>query len=272
MTQILVLFIFSYCSNEREPELLSRKDILELSFYHDFPHFQSKIEQQLLKKSGIKSATFITTRPPKNEIDSTTYLTYDNEGRIINRTTSECTTAGCLPYITRQEYIYNDNKISRMDDYVFKRKYKNALDYWAVSDTNKLSKFDWEDYTYNNDTIMVESGSQKWKYAADANGLIIYKYNLAKTNDQIQETNYQHTSSDIIGRTKSSIFDHSFKFSFKVINDNKAQFIQKLDANNFYIREYLFDSKGLLAEIITYADDNMLSKTKITYGYYKKRT
>jgi hypothetical protein len=251
--------------NEQKTTQLNKQDILELAFSYHFQHFQSPLEQQLLVKYKIKAAAFVTERILKNEIDSTTYLLFDELGNIKSRTTTECTTVGCLPFRIRQEYIYNDNRISKIIDYTFKYKYKYVLDYWKLRDTNNLSIFDWEDYVYNNDTIKIESGSQAFEYVIDKNGNVISKKLRRKSNDQISEVKYHHKNSKIVWEIKNDLPDKSSEVNYTVNEDNKVLFTRKITKHKIYSIEYIFNDKGLLEEIINYENGNIESKTKVKY-------
>jgi len=257
--------------NEQKTTQVNKQDILELAFSYHFQHFQSPLEQQLLVKYKIKAAAFVTERILKNEIDSTTYLLFDELGNIKSRTTTECTTVGCLPFRIRQEYIYNDNRISKIIDYTFKYKFKYVLDYWMLRDTNNLSIFDWEDYVYNNDTIKIESGSQAFEYVIDINGNVISKKLRAKSNDQISEVKYHHSNSNIVWEIKNDLPSKSSEVNFKVTDNNKVLFTRKITPQKIYSTEYIFNGEGLLAEILDYLNSNIESKTKVTYTIYKDK-
>ena len=264
--QFLILCLFISCTNEKKTIPINKQDILEIVFSYHFQHFQSPLEQQLLKKFKIRSAAFVTERILKNEIDSTTYLLFDDVGHIKSRTTTECTTVGCLPYRIRQEYIYSNDKISKINDYTFKYKYKSVSEYWMLRDTNALSIFDWEDYAYNNDTIRIESGSQAFEYVIDKNGNVISKKLRAKTNDQTLEVKYHHTDSNIVWEIKNDLPDKSSEVNYKVTDNNKVLFTRKFTPQKIYSTEYIFNDKGLLLEIINYENGNIESKTKVIYS------
>jgi hypothetical protein len=254
------------CTKEQKSIPINKQDILEIAFSHNFQHFQSALEQQLFAKYNIKSAAYITERISTNEIDSTTYLVFDKLGRIKSRTTTECTTIGCLPYRIRQEYIYNDNRISKINDYTFKYKYKDVSEYWMLRDTNELSKFDWEDYIYEKDTIRIESGSQAFEYVIDKNGNVISKKIRVKTNNQKSEVGYHHTGSKIVWVIKGYRPDKSSEVNYKLIDENKVLFTIKMTPQKIYSTEYIFADNGLLVEIINYENGNTESKTKVKYG------
>jgi hypothetical protein len=269
--QFLILYLLISCTNEQKSAAINKKDILEIAFSYHFQHFQSPLEQQLLLKYKIKSAAFVTERILKNEIDSTTYLFYDKEGRLKSRTTTECTTVGCLPYRIRQEYIYNGNRINRINDYTFKYKYKYVSYYWMLSDLNALSIFDWEDYIYKNDTIRIESGSQAFEYVVDKNENIISKKLRTKTNNQMVEVEYHHSNSNIVWEIKNDLPDKSSEVNYKVTDNNKVLFTRKITPQKIYSTEYIFNGEGLLAEILDYVNNNIESKTKVTYTIYKDK-
>ena len=276
IVQFFILLVLCSCSNERNPVTLNKHEILEVAFSHHFAHFQSNIEQKLFKKYGVKSVSFIIDGKAKNNIDSVEYLTYDKDGRIISRTTSECSTEGCLSYIIRQTFIYANNKIKQMNDYKFKDKHKSFLYYWMVNDSSELSKFDSDDYSYNDNIILIESGSLIWKFITDKNGNITYSYQYDKLTNNVVEVKYWHNNSDVIGQQKIGVTDPKFHFfdSLQVFNDNivKLKLLISLNPDKYSTFEYIFNSKGLLTEVINYEDGKFINRIKLTYTYYKDRT
>ena len=125
---------------------------------------------------------FIKEYVDSARIDSLTYLEFDSEGKLVQRTTDDVTSVGCLPKTIRQIFIYDKGKLKRVDNYTFKYKTNSMFEKWMEDDTLNLSKFDYEDYTYRGDTIIVESGYAIWKYVVDKDGNIIKRILKIKNN------------------------------------------------------------------------------------------
>lgn len=239
--------------------------MLEIAFYYGQHHFQSETEINLLKKHKIKSASVLIERISKNETDSVTYLSYNNKGQITSRVTTECTTVGCLPYIIRQEFVYDKDRIKQLNDYTFKYKYDSVIDYWSVTDTNKLLLFDWEDYTYDADTAWVESGAFTWKHLINEQGNVLRKLHGAKATNQNAISNYIYSDSSIVTKIKNTSHDSVFVHLLTVTDDNKILETIDFGEDRFFEREYIFDSRGLLSELLNYLNGELTSKTKIKY-------
>lgn len=266
---LVMLSFLNSCKTEDQLFQLDKEKMLEIALYQKNYHLQSDVEVDLIKKHNIKSASFITERFLTNETDSTTYLLYNHEGYLISRVTTECTTVGCLPYVIKQEFTYENNKIKQMKDYTFKRKYKTVSEYWAVKDANELSKFDWEDFTYKLDTIRVESGAFVWCYVFNSNGKLIAQTERAKTNNQIMKSLYNYSNSNISINYTDSIQDSVIIVNYKVVENNKVRFQRRMNADVIFSVEYLFDSKGLLKEKTSYENEKQISRTTITYSKFE---
>ena len=178
-----ILIVFYSCHSDlvtKEYETTILKNAVSFSI----PEFQNNEEIELIKKHKVKSVSYIAQNISVNEIDSLTFVEYDIDGKILRRTTKENTTQGCLPYMMRQEFTYEVNRIKKVTDYTFKFVANSTLENWLLRDTTKLEMFDWEDYTYNGDTVIVESGFAIHTYFKDDKGNIIKRTTLAKTNKQ----------------------------------------------------------------------------------------
>ena len=178
-----ILIVFYSCHSDlvtKEYETTILKNAVSFSI----PEFQNNEEIELIKKHKVKSVSYIAQNISVNEIDSLTFVEYDIDGKILRRTTKENTTQGCLPSMMRQEFTYEVNRIKKVTDYTFKFVANSTLENWLLRDTTKLEMFDWEDYTYNGDTVIVESGFAIHTYFKDDKGNIIKRTTLAKTNKQ----------------------------------------------------------------------------------------
>jgi hypothetical protein len=239
--------------------------MLEIAFYYDQHHFQSEAEISLLKKHKIKFASVLIERVLKNETDSVTFLNYNNKGQITSRVTTECATVGCLPYIIRQEFIYESDRIKQLNDYTFKYKYDSVIDYWSVNDTSKLLLFDWEDYTYEEDTVWVESGTFTWKHLVNNQGNVIKNLHEPKSTSQYANSDYIYSDSSIVTKIKNSSSDSEFIEQLKTTDYNKVLETIDYGKDKIFEREFIFDSRGLLSELLNYLNGELTSKTKIEY-------
>ena len=119
--------------------------ILKNAVSFSIPEFQNNEEIELIKKHKVKSVSYIAHNIAVNEIDSLTFVEYDMDGKILRRTTMENTTQGCLPYMMRQEFSYEGDRIKKVTNYTFKYVANSTLENWLLTDTTKLKMFDWED-------------------------------------------------------------------------------------------------------------------------------
>lgn len=255
---------------EQEKLQLTPQEMLEISLYKRMYHFQSEAERKVIKRLKVKAASIIIEKINSSIIDSATYLTYDKEGRILSRTTSECTTVGCLPYILKQEFVYENMKIIQMNDYTFKKKYKFALHYWNLEDKNKLSKFDWEDYTYNKDTVIVESGSMIFKYTIDSKNRFLTSSTIAKTNNQTTEAVYKYSDSEILLKLTSKWVNTFAELIYQYSDDNEITVYRNTGEGKNRMIEYYFNERGLLIEKLSYKENDLIYRTKIFYAYSEK--
>ncbi len=263
-TYCFIVFLLLFCTQNNENLQLSDKEKLEIALYQSFPHFQSNAEIKLLKKYKIKTASFIKENLINNKIDSTTFLVFDNKGRILKRTTSECTTAGCLPYIIRQKFIYKNNKLLRMQNLSYKKKFKSVLPYWTLSDTNKLSKFDWEDYSYQPNIVRVESGPFIWKYQNNQHGNIVEILDSVKSTGQVSKTLIQYSDTSITLSIIHIPQDSALKITYKL--QNEKVILNDSSGNEKRQTKYVFNHNGLLEKKLFFINNKLISKTSITYS------
>ncbi|NOX64894.1 MAG: hypothetical protein GXO85_03635 [Chlorobi bacterium] len=247
---------------------INESEMLEIVLYNGLHHFQSKTEQNLFRKNKIKSVSFVKNILSTSEVDSLTFLEIDKNGRIKIKTTNECTTVGCLPYTIRQIYNFHNGEIVRMDDYVFKRKYSNKFGYWLEKDTSRLSKFDWEDYTYLKDTILVESASQKWTIVRNSSGKIISKKLTFNTGNQYSLVNYSYYKSKIIENSLSNFMEEPVRSEYSVTDFNIVTYLYDISNDVTRRKEYKFNAKGLLSNIYYFQNDSLKAETTINYSQY----
>lgn len=242
------------------------KTILTAAISSDFPQLQSNTVIELLKKHRVKSLSFVTQRTDSALLDSVRYEEFDKEGKIIRRTTIENTTQGCLPYMMRQEFTYDGDRIKKVTNYVFKYVANSVLENWMIKDTTKLKMFDWEDYSYNGDTIIVEAGFSITKFVKDSTGNIIKQTLRAKTNNQILDIDYDYSNSAIHTQMTNQEDIESNVINYEI---NKNVFNEDWEINDKkYQEELIFDTTGLLKTRIRYLNGEQTSKTIVTYSYY----
>lgn len=262
------VILINCCQNNIGDSPLSNEQMLEIALYHNLHHFQSETEIELFKRNNIKSVSYVRYSQTNSKIDSLTFLEIDKNGRISSKTTNECTTVGCLLYTIRQIYNFHDGNIVRMDDYTFKRKYSNKIDYWMERDTSRLSKFDWEDYTYLKDTVVVESASQKWTLVKNPYGKVISKKLTFKMSNQFSLINYSYEQSKIIENLINDFMDEPLRYKYSVTDKNIVMYSVDNNDNSIRRKKYMFNAKGLLSNIYFFQNDILKSETIINYSQY----
>ncbi|MFZ1292223.1 MAG: hypothetical protein WAR79_19165 [Melioribacteraceae bacterium] len=264
---IIILFISLTNSSSNIVSITSYdKIILQNSVINSMSHLQSDYDQKLLMDHKIKSMSFITQWENEIEPDSIKYLEFDLIGRLKYRTTTENTTQGCTPFMLKQVFIYDNNKLIKLIDYTFKYKSKSILSRWQEKDTTKLRLYDWEDYTYKGDTIIVENGFNVIKFIKNKEGNIIRQFQKAKSNDQMLDFHYEHSGSSIISNMETITIDEKIVSNY-LKEDNKVIVSTKRGENQFK-EIYIYDEVGLLQSKIRFENEKRISITKINYEYY----
>ena len=214
------------------------------------------------------SMAFVKRDLGNDKADSLTYLRFNKDGKLIQRTTKEVSTVGCLPQTIVQTFRYDNNKIKRVENYTFKYKVNSVFDKWMETDTSRLNMFDWEDYNYNGDTIFVESGYAKWKIIKDNKGNLLGNILTIKSTNQMQDVKYVSTPYGVKLQLSSNKNELS-KIDFKeyAVELNKVE-IKSFLTNVFDKSENIYNDKGLLIEILYYKNKEIVAHTKIIYTYY----
>lgn len=269
-TILLIPFLLSIILINCSKEVISlngyEKAILDNSLYQSIPLLQSESESQILKKNQIKSLSLVIFMND-DEPDSVTYIEYDTEGRMIYRTTTENVGAACLPYWHRQEFIYENNKLKKVNYYTFKYKTDFILEKWMIKDTSQLILFDWGDYSYNGDTTIIELGWAIWKFIMDENGNIINQTVLVKTNNQLLDIRYSYSGLGITAEAKDNIVILEPVFTKYNVENNIALKTFEGRAHK-HLEEYVYDSNGLPLLRILKMDGETKSKAVVSYSYY----
>ncbi len=215
----------------------------------------------------IKTISFVDEDIKTNKSDSLTYLELDRSGRITKRTTKECTTIGCLPYMNRHVYHYSNGKIKRIDVYVFKKNSQPVLAKWLTADTSALDKFDWNTYTYNADTTFVETGIADYKFVKNSKGEVVVRNMLIKSSKQTLSSNFNYTDSTIFCETKfnwpEGVMTEQYKY-----HDDRVELWVNTDGTSKLASAWIIDPNGLISEIDNYRDGKVVSKIHLSYTFY----
>lgn len=268
ITLLASMIIFNSCSSKVVSIEKQSEIILKNSLSLDIPQIQNITEITTLRENRVKSMAFILQNENPTKEDSITFLEFDFGGKLKYRTSTENTTQGCLPFMLKQFFIYDKDKLKKVIDYTFKYKSKSIWDNWQEKDTTRLRLYDWEDYTYNGDTITVETGYGITKFIMNKEGDIVHQIDRIKTNNQVVKSNYKFTGYSILREINNSI--NSEKGMIEYANeDNKVINSFEIEGIEFRIEE-IYDSNGLLQSIIKYKSGKPTSHIKISYEYYLK--
>lgn len=265
---LIAAIIISITSCQKEIVSLDNysSTILDNAIMSTIPHLQSNKEIGLIEKHGIKSMSFIKQKVNSTELDSLTYIEFDRKGRMVRRTTKENTSIGCFANIYRQEYIYDDNRLKKVNIYTFKYKNNSVLENWLETDTSRLLLFDWENYTYDGDTTIVESGYATWKYIKDKNNSIIQQLIFVKTNNQITSFNYTPTGIGFKREFYDTVYDETHITDYTLENNRvRSNF---WDGSSEFITEDVFDERGLLVARNYFTNKKLSAKITTSYGYF----
>ena len=268
LIQLFVSFlIFMNTLNNNSSKEIGVKNIIQFALYDMLQDVYPKGLFQYFKDHNIKTVSFVAKDYEKNKVDSLAYLEINNDGKLITRTTKECTTIGCLPYMNRQEYFYSNNKINRIDVYVFRNNKQSALSEWLKPDTSEFYKFDWNTYSYEGDTIFVDTGIALYKYLTDHNDNIIFRVMHIKNSNQIVYTNISYTDSTIIFKDKFNFGDTTL-IEYCKMKNNHIELWSLNNKDSELVKEWIFNSTGLVNEIYNYRNGKIISKTKLSYTFY----
>ena len=263
---ILTSLLLFGCSKKEQSFHLDTVDLLSIAYSHSLIHIQTQSEIRVLKKNKVKATSVIIEGDKSEEPDSTTFLQYDRNGRLISRTTSECSSMGCLPYDIRQTFIYSNDTIRAMNDYFFKYKKKSTLEYWLTKDTSNLRFVYDELYTYKNDTIIVDEMPAIIKYVKDKKGRIIEVRLDIKTNDQFSVNKISYTDSTIL-RNAANL--HGLEIKLKYTYNKKSNCVYLQNINGKKLIKWSFNSNGLPVNITNYNNGKISSKEVLKYYFYK---
>jgi hypothetical protein len=242
--------------------------ILDNAIFNDISQLQSNVEIRINRENKVRAMAFIKEYVDTARIDSLTYLEFDREGKLVQRTTDEVTSVGCLPQTIRQIFNYAEGKLKRVDNYTFKYVINSMFEKWMENDTLNLYKFDYEDYTYSGDTIIVESGYGIWKFVQDENGNIKKRILTIKNIDQISDAEYNYTPYGVAMEIKNSFIDSTFNIAseirYRVEINNVSSTHSLVNARI----ENVYDDKGLLIGINHFINDKLKARTRIEYIHY----
>lgn len=260
-----ILIVFCSCHSD----LVTKKyetTILKNAVSFSIPQFQNNEEIELIKKHKVKSVSYIAQNIAVNEIDSLTFVEYDIDGKILRRTTKENTTQGCLPYMMRQEFTYEGDRIKKVTDYTFKYVANSTLENWMLRDTTKLEMFDWEDYTYKTDSIIVESGFAIHTYIKDQKGDVVKRTTITKTDKKMRS--YEYEFNDAIVREKVDLPYYNDSQIIDYIVDKNSVLQKYNNGNDVYLTELNFDDNGLLKSKTYFLNKEKEAHIIANYSYY----
>lgn len=261
---LITVFISIGCRKEVVSLNSYEQSILESAVFTDISRLQSEKEKEILTKNKIKNIISIKEYTDRNITDSLGFVEIDQKGKIIRRTYYD----ECLEKMVRQAFGYNNETLLTVNHYTYRYKTNSVLERWMEKDTSHLIKFEWEDYTYNGDTITVESGATIWKYIMDENGNIKKSQTIAKTNshkiEDIYITTPQGIQLEIIQEFNGSpIKDHKQY----IVSINKVIELSSLSSMHSR-KENIYDERGLLVAMNYYREDKLYSTTRVKYSYY----
>jgi lipopolysaccharide export LptBFGC system permease protein LptF len=238
--------------------------ILENTIFAEIPHLQSGKSKEIISKNKISSMSFIKEYTDSVRIDSLTYLEFDKEGKLIRKTYYD----ECLDRTLRQTFNYINERIVRVDHYTYLYKPSFVREYWMEEDTTFLSRFDWEDYTYNGDTIIVESGAAVWEYIIDKNNVIKQNQVTLKTNNQKNKVLYIRIPQGIQLEMNRELYGSNEKDQKKYLVSMNKVVEEHTLSGSFTQTEDLYNNNGLLEIRNHYKDGVLKAITKIVYTYY----
>ncbi len=261
---LIIFFISAGCRKEVVTLNPYEKSILESTVLSNSTKLQSEKEKEILSKNKIKNIMFIKEYTDSIKIDSLGFVELDQKGKIIRKTYYD----ECLEKMVRLVFSYDDETLLRVDHYTYRYSTNSVLERWMEKDISKLMNFEWEDYTYNGDTITVESGGVIWKYILDENGNIKKSQTITKTNSHkiegIYLTTPQGIQLEIIQELNGSPVKDQKQY---IVSINKV--IELSSLSSIHSRtENLYDERGLLIAMNYYRDDELYAITKIKYSYY----
>ncbi len=261
----ILLILLSSCSKEIVSLSEYEKVILENSFYKSIPFLQSKSESEILKKNQVKSLSLVIYRK-ESKPDSVTFIEYDTEGRMIYKTTIE--ESGCYsPYWVKQEFFYENNRIKKVNYYNFKYTTNSILEKWVLKDTLQLLLIDRADYSYNDDTTIVEIGWGTLKFIRDENDNIIKQVNHMKTNNQLFNIDFDYSGSGIdVQMMDNMAYSKPTNLVYEIRGNSIFRKTQAGEKAN--VEEYVYDSNGLPITRTYYVNADTTSRAVISYSYY----
>lgn len=263
----LLLLIFG--GKFKSEKNTANNNILQFALYCQINDMYQGELSEYFKAHKIKTISFVSKESGTNQIDSLTYLEIKKTGKIIRRTTKECTTIGCLPYMNRQEYHYKNGRLNQIDIYTFKNEYVPVISKWLDSDTSSLDKFDWNNYSYDKDTIFVETAISEYKFVKNKKGEITFRKTRIKSTNQIVDIDIHYKDSTIIMNLKPK-FANAFSTEKFKIDKNHIELISNTNRDRKYklVKVFNFGSDGLVNDIKEFRNGKVISNTKLSYTFY----
>lgn len=265
---VSLLISLSSCNNDLQSNT-PQKGAIHFALFRIFPDVYQDQMFDFIKKNNIKTISIVAKDLATEKIDSLTYLEFDNEGKLIRRTTIECTTLGCLPYTNRQVYSYKDGNIDRIDQYTFADNSKSMLYFWNLRDTSKMNLFDWEDYSYKGDTVFSESAITKRTYVKGISDKIVFRRVVVNSTMQKIENKFANTDSTVHISSKVN-FPEQIKYKIIKLTDDGIKIFDEENGDMELLQNWHTNSNGLPNSIDTFNEGKPKRVIKLDYTFYQK--
>lgn len=259
----VILVSFNACRKEVVSTTEYEKSILSDAFMKNIPYFQSENENSLLKKQQIKTISYVALFKDSLKPDSIAFVELDKEGRMIRRTTKDNIGLGCLPYMVRQEFEYEADKLKKVSTYTFKYKPNYVLENWLLRDTSQLVLVDWFDYSYQQDTIFMKAGYADFRFIKDGKGDIIQQSSKATSNQQVHKISYKHSGNAIECEISDSHYPDIMKTNLQVAGNEVTESYKGGRSCKF-----IYDDNGLLSSESIFDGEKLIYKMQVSYTFY----
>ena len=266
LSLILISIFIANCSEDSH-SYTPQEGAQYFALFRLIPDVYQEQMYDFIRDNSIKTISIVAKDIETERKDSLTYLEFDNEGKLIRRTTIECTTLGCLPYTNKQVYSYKSGRLDRINQFTFVDNSKSMLYYWNLADTSKMNLFDWEDYSYKGDTVFSESAISRWTFVKDSIDNLVYRKLMAKSTKQIIENEFIYSDSTIQISSKSNSLNENDQKVLSV-GDDAIKISEFNNGKKNLIQHWHMDSKGMPHTIDTYHNGEQKRIITFVYTYH----